>query len=403
MARFKMVGKDINSSPLQHRVWVVEDEPDYKAEQYNGLKSGKNDFEDVIAYMIEDDNAIVDFNFPLIAPISKVVAWETTQKVLPYPVTDGQFAIVDDKGYIFGGHGSDRILTCNLENPTSWYDSGSVLPHKLSGSSFARIDDTIYLFGGQGDLVSENVYSAPVSDPLNWQDHGYILPAKLKKSNLAIINDYIYLFGGHGSSKPSDSIYRAPISNPFLWEDTGNKLPMPVFNSQIGIIGNNIYLFGGENNQSSVSKKIMVASLSSPESWSIAGDLPFPIFRGQFIIVGNKGYIIGTAGIGSDTQNKFITKIIKCNLNNPLNWYDTKKYIPANISNFQLGIIDDRMFLFGGNGLTAIYANNYRITYNFANQDVIAYGENTRTNFLAASTDEDKFKVLGFPHWITNY
>ena len=34
-----MLAKDINSSPSQYRTWIVEDNPDFDAIFYTGLKS----------------------------------------------------------------------------------------------------------------------------------------------------------------------------------------------------------------------------------------------------------------------------------------------------------------------------------------------------------------------------
>lgn len=405
MTRFKMVATDINSNPIQHRTWVVNNQPDYSAQQYFGLKSGKNAFENIFAITVDDSVHIADFNLPIVTAQSKIAAWESTQKSLPFEASDSQLLILEDYAYLFGGNGSNKILKCQINNPTDWFDTGSVLPVNLSGSQLAYIGDWIYLFGGASDNVAvDNIYRANAADPLSWEDCGSLLPFNVKNASLAIIGDYIYLFGGHDSSKALKSILRAPISNPLSWEDTTYQLEIPLFNSQIGIIGDLVYLFGGQSSNDIPVRNIMGAYLSLPTSWFQVGTLPYSMFGGQFFIVGSKAYIIGSyEKPNSLPKFKSLSKIIRCNVTSPATWRDTGRFIPTNLFQFQLGIIYDRIFLFGGNGLKTIYMNNYNIKYDFSNPEAIAYGERTRTDLEDANTISEKFKTLGFPYWRTNY
>lgn len=394
MVRFKMLGKDIDASPPQYRTWVVNDVPDLTGVLYTGLKSGPNTLADICAYLILDDNAVVDFNYPLIYN-----NWFTTRKVLPQAVYDGQLAIIGDFVYIFGGKGSDKILRARLDRPARWEDTQAVLPSQLSGSQLAIIGSKVYLFGGQDSQSLDTIYSADLSDPLTWTDHGSLLPRRIQNSQLAIINNEIYLFGGYTINAASKSILKCSVSDPLTWIDTGLVLPEALYNSHLGVIGNKVYLFGGQDFTGFHSDKIYSANLTAPDLWILAGTLPFKISAGQFFTIGSSGYIIAP---DDGSPYSYRTKILYCNLINPTLWFNTNQVIPGNISFSHLAIIYDRIFLFGGNGSSVIYTDNYLAKYLFTDNYIVEYGDVTRTQYNASST-LDLFKVLGFANWKTDY
>ena len=398
MVRFKMLGLDVDCYPLQYRTWVVNDEPDFDALQYTGLKSGDNPLKDITAYLILDDNAVVDFNYPLTTQ-ANYTNWITTRKVLPEAVYDGQLAIIDGYVYIFGGKASNRILRAPINNPTEWVDTGATLPSILSGSQLAIVGSTVYLFGGMSNQTLDTIYSAPLSNPLSWTNHGSLLPRRLQNSQLAIINNEIYLFGGFEITATSKAIIKCSTSDPLTWTDTGAQLPEYLHSSHLAIIEDNVYLFGGINFLNTHSRVILTAPLLTPTVWSSAGSLPHFIFGGQFFTVGEKGYIVVPA---SAPSQPFKTKVIECLLSNPTSWTDSQKTIPGDVSYSHLAIIDDRVYLFGGNGSSIIYSDNCLMKYDLNDGPIISYGDLTRTQYNAAPT-LDLFKVLGFANWKTDY
>ena len=398
MVRYKMIGKDIDAVPQQYRTWVVNNTPDFNATYYTGLKSGDNPLENITAYLILDNSAIVDFNYPIVAT-NNTINWFTTRKVLPQAVYDGQLAIIGDYVYIFGGKSSRRILRAKISNPTDWVDTGATLPSNLSGSQLAIIGQNIYLFGGQNTQTLDTIYSANISNPLAWTNHGSLLPRKLQNSQLAIINGEIYLFGGYEITGASKAIIKCSTSTPLVWTDTGSQLPEFLHSSHLGIIGNNVYLFGGINAANNNSRVICSASLSSPTNWSLTGILPYQISAGQFFTIGEKGYIVVP---GSSATQPYKTKVIQCNLNDPLSWTNTEKFVPGEASYSHLAIIYDKVFLFGGNGSSIIYCSNSLIKYNLQDPSIISYGDVTETQYNSAST-LDLFKVLGFANWKADY
>lgn len=413
MVRYKMIGRDVDLNITQYRTWVVEDEPDLTGQFYTGLKSGTNPFVDIQAYAILDSSVIADFNFPLNISFPDIITWSPMKKVLPAAVYEGQIAVIDGyvdgydgyqgSVYIFGGKYSDTILRANLNRPAEWEITSGVLPSPISGSQLAIIDGYIYLFGGADTQSTDHIYSASVTNPLEWTDHGPLLPRKVQNSQLAIIDGYIYLFGGYEITHATAAILRASASNPLSWQDTGSTLPVPLYNSQLAIIDNNVCLFGGQNFDGYAANNIFTASLNDPTTWSTSlYVLPFETCCGQFFTVGDKGYLIAPTNTANYNE-KYQTKILQCNLNTPFQWGDSGKTIPGNVSSSHLAVIYDRAFLFGGNGNSAIFANNYMLKYSFTNPSVIAYGNVTRTQYNNTPNKLDLFKVLGFPPWKTDY
>jgi N-acetylneuraminic acid mutarotase len=406
MVRYKMLAKDMDAVPSQYRTWVVDDEPDFTGKYYTGLKSGNRPFENTKAYLL-DDYSIANFNFPSIS-LPNYVNWSSTKQVLPDCIYDAQLVIIDGYNdgyydgyaYILGGQLSNKIWQAQINNPTVWEDTGSLLPTALAGSQSAVIGDRIYLFGGESDTLLDVVYSASIFNPTEWIDHGSVLPAPLKKSQLAIINNNIYLFGGYSLNGASSAIFRASASDPLTWEDTGAMLPAPVHSSHLGIINDRVYLFGGKNSANENTTAILTASLSDPTNWAPLGNLPYATSNGQFFTIGNKGYLIAP---GFSTPQFYRTKILSCDLTHPTQWINTQKSIPGSVSESQLAIIYDRVFLFGGNGMSVIFSSNSLLKYNMNDPTVISYGDVTRVQYPNTFNHLDLFKVLGFPNWKADY
>ena len=408
-----MVARDINSNPTQYRTWVVPNTPDFDGYYYTGYKSGRNDFVDVHAYAILDDNAIVDFGLPI--PTEWVVIDDRLnvpfpiRKVLPEDLASGQLAVVDGYVYIFGGKTTNKIFRAPLNNPADWVDTGATLPTIVYAASLAIVNNTIYIFGGNNGNESDpmgrgaldNIFSAPVSNPLNWTDHGSLLPRRLQHSSLGMANGFLYLFGGLEINHASDIIFRAPTSDPLDWIDTGDRLPMAIYGSTFAQINNNWMIFGGLVQPDTPVNLIWSAPVSSPGAWYVSGALPYSCAFGQFVSTGNDGYIIGP--MVNPTPTTTYTSILKCNFNDPNAWVDTQRRVPGVISESQLAIIYDRIWLFGGNGLSAIFACNQNNKYSLTSPKVQNYGEVTRTVLQATDNLNNPFEALSIPYWLTDY
>lgn len=408
MVRFRMIGRDENSSPTQYRCWVVDDEPDFTGAQYTGLKSGSNPLLDIRAYEIFNLSTIADFNLP------DPTSWNTTRRILPAVISNSQLAIIDGYdghdgyAYLFGGQSSNKIYRANLNNPADWFDTGATLPTKLSDSQLAVINNRIYLFGGFDDGYSgaptNEIFSAPTANPLAWTNHGTLLPLKVSSSQLLILDDNIYLLGGKTANGATNAILRASTSTPLSWLDTGQTLPHKLFNSQVcvsefdGYSDGYALLLGGQFDGYTTTNNIYYAPISNPISWSIGGNLPSKAAGGQFAQVAGKGYLFTPANVGAS-----FTRIFQCDLTKPFSWTDHKFTIPGQISQSQIAIITDRLFLFGGSGSSVIFADDQILKYLFTDERAGKYGDITRTQVEATIDPLDLFRVLSMPPWKTNY
>jgi len=407
MVRYKMLGRDVNSAPTQYRTWVVNDTPDLTGALYTGLKSGPNPMVDISAYLISDGYAIVDFNLPL--PSQWQTAPDTPfdfpgRKVLPEQVSDSSLAIIDGYAYMFGGKISDKIYRADLNNPADWVDTGARLPIPLYNSSLAIVDGYIYLFGGNtgtSPISVDNIFSAPVSDPLTWTDHGSgLLPRKLHSSALGMANGVLFLAGGAENDNASNLICTASTSNPLLWTIASGTLPSVLYGSTIIQSDGYWYLLGGQNAPASPINAIFRAPVSAPFIWQSYGSLPYVTSYGQFFPMGNDGYYIGPAS--GDGYSGF-TNILQVPLNSLTQWIDTKQLVPAVLSRSQGAIIYDRLWFFGGSGLSAIFACEQLLKYPLTNATVIAYGNITRTVVQSTDNLNEPFAALGIPYWKTSY
>jgi hypothetical protein len=401
MVRYKMVGRDVNSSPVQYRTWVM-DQPDFTGQFYTGRKSGPDPLFGISIFELNDPNAVFDFNLP------DPLVWSTTRKLLPNAVSNSQLAIIDGYAYLFGGESDGYIYKASLDNPADWEKTDSILPTPLSGSQLAVIGDTIYLFGGNlggGDAnVTDVIYTASISDPLNWVDSGSLLPVPLSGSQLGIIGDVIYLFGGYTENGPTSAIFGALASDPLNWSDTGSFLPNNLYASQIGIVDGYVYLFGGMNSVDTPITTIYRAETFDPLTWTIGTfGLPFASADAQFVRIGDYGYLFGPTVTNGLVPNTDYVRIMICRMTDPSIWYNTHVTIPGVFTQSQLAMIYDRVWLFGGNGSSIIFASAQLLKSNLSSSDVIAYGSITRTQYNSTSNPLDLFSVIGFPNWKTDY
>jgi len=388
-----MLGRDVNSSPTQYRTWVVDGQPDFTGQHYTGHKSGPEPFVDVSAYTIFDPNAVVDFNLP------NALDWQTSLRTMPSGPYDSHTAIIGNFVYLFGGKGDANIYRATLDNPADWQATGSFLPTVLSGAQLAIIGDKIYLFGGNNGEAADTIYSASVNDPLTWTNNGSRLPRKLYDSQLGIVDGYLYLFGGYEINNASNVIFKASVADPLTWVDTGARLPDPLYGSQLAIVNGYMYLFGGLFFPDTPTSKIYIASLSDPLTWGTSYySLPYSTCYAQFFTIGTEGYLVGAT-----TSSQYFTPILRCHLNDPQKWVDSHRQIPGVVSQSQVAIIYDRIWLFGGNGSTVIFANNSQLKYKLGSAAVVNYGTITRTLYKNTPNKLDLFKVIGFPPWKTDY
>ena len=419
MPKFKMLSRDPDVDFTQYRTWIA-DEIDIDGYYYNGPKGGHNSLISVKVYTdtytISDGYAVVDFNLP------NPTDWYPIRRTLPECIYDSQLAVIDGYVYLFGGNLTDKIYRARLGRPSDWKDTGARLPTTLYGSQLAIIDGYIYLFGGNNGIATDVIYSATTSDPLTWTNHGSCLPRKLYHSNLSVLDGYIYLLGGQLFSDSTNIISRASVNDPLVWNDY-SILPESLFSSHPAIIDGYVYLFGGMKKEllglyNLPTSSIYRSPINDLISWSVDGYLPHSASFGQFITIGNDGYLFSfdkertssfidgypfDYGYVDTGSQSLFTKIFTCKLNDPLTWTLLDEYIPGEIYQSQVAIINDRLILFGGNGSSIIFVDNPIIHYDFYLPEVLNYGDITRTQYQSVSNILDLNKLLGFPYWKTDY
>jgi len=422
MVSFKMLGRDVDSSPVEYRTWVVDGYPDYDGYYYDGPRGGTNTFADVVAYEIPNGTGPVDFNYPV------ATSWNTTYTQLPSTLRDAHLAIIDGYIYLFGGKISDKIYRASTGRPTDWIDTGATLPTSLYGAQVAIISDRVYLFGGNNGIATDTVYSAPLTDPLTWTNHGSVLPQQLYHSQLILTgtDGYVYLLGGHTINTPVDYVYYASVSDLLTWNTSSRKLPDTLYGSSVSLIEDRVYLFGGIVGDgygtlpTSNTYWVELAELiDESNSWTTEDTLPNDMAFAQFVTIGASGYMFGIdkERVGAYTlvdgyyhygetippNETYNTKIFKCNLTVPVVWEQLSTEISGEIFQSQAAIIYDRLYLFGGNGNSIIFACKPTIKYSFSSPYVINYGTITRTEYGSTTDALELFKVLCFPYWKTDY
>jgi hypothetical protein len=103
------------------------------------------------------------------------------------------------------------------------------------------------------------------------------------------------------------------------------------------------------------------------------------------------------------------TPIIQSNLTSPDTFVNVRGqnnpgYVPGVISHSQMAIIYDRVWFFGGSGLTAVFACNQELKYSVSDPTAIAYANSSRVALRSyASNLENPFQILCFPYWLTDY
>lgn len=403
-----MVGLDFNSNPSQYRTWIVSNSPDFDG-YFCPLQSGSNALQDISAYLCPTDG--YDFNLPLgdqwePYPIELLNTF-AIRKTLPSLISDSSLLVSDGYIYLFGSNLSNKIYQATTNNPQNWIDTGAILPQALYGSSLAVVGNTIYLFGGKNSSAIANIFTASLSNPLHWVQASQTLPIPLAHSSLGMYNGSLYLFGGLTTGGASNNILTASSASPLNWSNTGAHLPQAIYGSSLAQIDGYWQMMGGQTSPNNPSVQISVAPITNPTSWKLDGYLPYQSSFSQFFSIGADGYLIGTMEGSAPTG---FTTILQCNFNTPNVFVDTGQVIKGVISHSQLAVIQDRMWLFGGNSLSAIFACNQQVKYSMFNTldafnfpTIQTYSQITRVLLPAINNASNPFQALSIPYWITDY
>lgn len=122
-------------------------------------------------------------------------------------------------------------------------------------------------------------------------------------------------------------------------------LPYPVEDSCLAIIDGYAYMFGGK-----ITDHILRADINNPADWFDTGaTLPTPLFGAQLAIVGDFVYLFGgNNGVQSNLGLGAIDTIFRAPVSNLLQWTDTGAKLPRRLQYSNLGMYNGTLYLFGG-------------------------------------------------------
>ena len=177
--------------------------------------------------------------------------WEVVAS-MPTPRLDACAAVINDKIYVFGGHGyTDDSHDCSsteiYDPATNTWSYGAPIPTPRAGPGCAVVGGKIYVIGGrQGwtyNWLTDNECYDPVAN--SWTT---LAPMPTPRSYLACtaIDGQIFCMGGLGSGASHPSVNEQYDVAGDSWI---TKTPMPTASkgAAFGVIGGKIYVAGGSN------------------------------------------------------------------------------------------------------------------------------------------------------------
>lgn len=127
-------------------------------------------------------------------------------------------------------------------------------------------------------------------------------------------------------------------------------LPVAVEDSQLAVIDGYVYMFG-----SKISASIYVANVNNPADWTDTGaTLPDTLYGASLAIVNNTIYLFG-----GNNGNGTVNTIYSAPVSNPLSWTNTGAHLPVKLQYSSLGMYNGSLYLFGGLGIDGATSNIY--------------------------------------------
>ena len=300
---------------------------------------------------------------------ASIGAWSNTGATIPQLVGGhAALAVVGDYIYIFNFWPATGIYRAPVSNPLSWTDTGTSLPISYdAGNGYAVglfvVGDYIYIIARDSTYGAPVVLRAPVADPLSWTNTGVTIPVVSRlRSGPIIIGNYIYLY--NESMMGPGQIFRAPTSNPLSWSNTGSTIaPYSAMQAVNATIGSYIYRFGGVTwgSRGFELDGIYRAAVSSPLSWADTGSkLSQRRSCAEMVVVDDYAYLLG----GFDPfAGAFLSSIERAPLTSPTSWAGTAANLPTPLSCSHLAVIDNYIYLFGGEYANTAQKVIYRAPY----------------------------------------
>lgn len=289
--------------------------------------------------------------------------------VMPTPdrMAYAQTVVTKNRIYLLGGEiagsYSSAVYFAPINNDGSigtWL-SGTPLPAAVAHSQVIVYNNRVYLIGGYTGSYSSVVYTAPIDADgvIGTWTTSTSLPVAVSHSQAVLTNNRIYLIGSMVSGANSSAVYTTQINADGTlgtWS-TATALPSAVSQAQVVASKNRIYLVGG-NNGSGVSS-VYTATVGNNgvlSAWSTGTALPVTMFNAQALVFMNRVYLIGGVVAGAHSSAVYTAPI---NVDGTLGSWTTGTPIPSAMSNSQIAITKNRIYLLAGHSGTQTVATTY--------------------------------------------
>jgi len=260
-------------------------------------------------------------------------------------------------GSVIAGAGKPWLqqhMINNSENKdiTEWIKVGD-LPEPLSNSQAIITKNKVYLLGGHtGYSLVNTVYTANIDNDGNigeWTKANS-LPGPLYNPQAVVANNRVYLLNGHIRCAGGDVVFTAHIDkdgNIGGWSKS-DTLPEPLFQSQAFVIRDRIYLLGGYR-VDNFSNKVYTALVNKDGTlgrWEESNPLPGPLSNSQLVVTKNRVYLMGGNTDCINVASTVYTADIESD--GSIGKWTISDPLPKALSSFQTVVTSNKVYLLGG-------------------------------------------------------
>lgn len=291
---------------------------------------------------------------------SDISGWVTGAS-LPTSVFWSQSIVTKNRVYLLGGYiGGDNSSTVytapiNSDGTLGSWTTTSSLSQAVNQSQAIVTKNRVYLIGGFGSATVQTA-SINADGTLGTWTTTTSLPATVYNSHAIVTKNRVYLLGGYVNSSVSSTVYTAPINADGTlgaWT-TGTPLPGTVAEARTAVTKGRVYLLGG-NNGFGLSSTVYTAPINSDGtlgSWTTAASLPQSISNHQVVVTNNKVYLIGGFIAGGSTSSVYTSPV---NADGTLGTWSSASPMTLALARSAVIITSSRIYVLGGYDGGALY------------------------------------------------
>jgi len=270
--------------------------------------------------------------------------WSTDTKLLS-KFAYSQAFVTNSRVYQFSEDGFMYNASI-LENGTIGGWSKDVkTPRSFRDSQAVVTNSRVYVLGLDTEYVAIINEDGTIGE---WKK-GNVMPSGLLASQSIVTKNRVYMLGGYGATD-NKAVYTAPINNDGIigtWT-MGTSLPGALSYSQAAVTKNRIYLFGGRDKNSNPSYRSVVYTAQFADGWEI--DKLCTTYD-----------INSTKETNTTVTFSSLNKYHKQNINQVTTvdditgWTLDSNRLPSELGSAQAVVTKNRVYLFGGSTLKALY------------------------------------------------